>query len=74
MPTQCEQIKDRLGDGAWLGERIACRRSGSGAIPVISGQCASTKPIVKGASVPIRSDDADAKILPFAPARFRVGH
>ena len=52
-------------DGAWLGERIACRRGGAGVIPTISGQCASTKFIVKGASVPIRSDDADAKILPW---------
>jgi hypothetical protein len=57
--------KEWLGDGTWLGEHIVCRRGGDVAIPTISGQCASTKFIVKGASVPIRSDDADAKILPW---------
>ena len=27
--------KEWLGDGAWVGERIACRRGGTGAIPTI---------------------------------------
>ena len=62
MPARAN--KEWLGDGTWLGEHIVCRRGGDGAIPTISGQCASTKFIVKGASPLIRSDDADANYAP----------
>jgi hypothetical protein len=62
MPARAN--KEWLGDGAWLRERIVGRRGGAGVIPTISGQCANTKFIVKGASPLIRSDDADAKYAP----------
>ena len=65
MSCQRNANKEWLKDGAWLGGRIACRRGGDGVIPTTSGQCASTKSIAKGAPVPIRSDDADAKIQPW---------
>ena len=56
--SECQRNanKEWLGDGAW--------RGGAGAITTMPGQCANTKFVVKRASVPIRSDDADVKMLP----------
>ena len=62
MPARAN--KEWLGDGAWLGERIICRRGGAGAIPTISEQYASTKFIVESASPPIRSDARGCQNMP----------